>query len=154
MGNGITTHSQGPQPLKSSAVGEVCGQGPVLLEGYEGRVLYFLVAPCCSVSGFFGTVRPENPETDWDDNPGKPTLVIPVRHQVRNISSVHPTTIRVSSEIRSENYSSAYPTDDTPVLPWGVIPVRFGVFPAFFGPQNPKWTRMTRLGFPGLSSQW
>ena len=29
--------------------------------------------------GFLGLFRPENPETDWDDKPGKPRLVIPVR---------------------------------------------------------------------------
>ena len=32
-----------------------------------------------SVSGFFGPFRPENPETDWDDKPGLPRRVIPVR---------------------------------------------------------------------------
>ncbi len=70
-----------------------------------------------------------------------------VRHQVRDFSSVHPTTFRVRSEIRSENYSSAHPIDDTPGLPWGVIPVRFGVFPAFFGP---KKTEMDSDDAPGL----
>ena len=29
------------------------------------------------VSGFFGTFRPENPETDWDDKLGLPRVVIP-----------------------------------------------------------------------------
>ena len=29
--------------------------------------------------GFPGPVRPENPETDWDDTPGPPRRVIPVR---------------------------------------------------------------------------
>jgi len=32
-----------------------------------------------SVWVFFGCFRPENPETDWDDKPGLPRLVIPVR---------------------------------------------------------------------------
>ena len=32
-----------------------------------------------SVSGFFGPVLPENPETDWDDKHGFPRVVIPVR---------------------------------------------------------------------------
>ena len=32
-----------------------------------------------SVSCFFGPFRPENPETDWDDKPGLPRRVIPVR---------------------------------------------------------------------------
>ena len=31
-----------------------------------------------SVSRFFGPFRPENPETDWDDKPGLPRVVIPV----------------------------------------------------------------------------
>ena len=31
-----------------------------------------------SVSGCSGQKRPKKPETDWDDNPGKPRLVIPV----------------------------------------------------------------------------
>ena len=35
-----------------------------------------------SVSGFFGPFRPENPEEDWDDNPGLPGLVIPVRFRL------------------------------------------------------------------------
>jgi len=32
-----------------------------------------------SISGFSGHKKPKNPETDWDDKPGKPRLVIPVR---------------------------------------------------------------------------
>ena len=35
-----------------------------------------------SVSGFFGPVRPENTKTDWDDKPGLPRFVIPVRFEV------------------------------------------------------------------------
>ena len=35
-----------------------------------------------SVSGFFGPFRPENLETDWDDKPGLPRLVIQVRFRV------------------------------------------------------------------------
>ena len=35
-----------------------------------------------SVSGFFGPFRPENSETDWDDKPGLPRVVIPVRFKV------------------------------------------------------------------------
>ena len=58
-----------------------------------------------SVSGFPSPFRPKNRETDWDDTPGVPGLV---------------------------------------------IPVRFRVFPAFFGQKTPKRTGMTRLGSPGL----
>ncbi len=32
-----------------------------------------------SVLSIFGLFRPENPETDWDDKPWLPSLVIPVR---------------------------------------------------------------------------
>ena len=32
-----------------------------------------------SISGFSGRKEPRKPETDWDDNHGKPKLVIPVR---------------------------------------------------------------------------
>ena len=35
-----------------------------------------------SISGFFVPFRPEKPETDWDDKPGLPTVVNPVRFGV------------------------------------------------------------------------
>ena len=36
-----------------------------------------------SVSGCFGAVRPENPETDWDHKPGRlPRVVIPFRFRI------------------------------------------------------------------------
>ena len=35
-----------------------------------------------SVSGSCGRKGPNNPETDWDDNPGKPRLIIPIRFGV------------------------------------------------------------------------
>jgi len=35
-----------------------------------------------SVLGFSGRKGPSNPKTDWDDNPGNPRLVIPVRFGV------------------------------------------------------------------------
>ena len=35
-----------------------------------------------SISGFFSRKGPKKPETDWDDKPGKPRLVIPVRFWV------------------------------------------------------------------------
>ena len=31
-----------------------------------------------SISGYFCSFRPEKPETDWDDKPGLPKVVIPV----------------------------------------------------------------------------
>ena len=35
-----------------------------------------------SIWVFFGPFRPEKPETDWDDKPGLPRVVIPVRFGV------------------------------------------------------------------------
>ncbi len=35
-----------------------------------------------SVSGFSGRTGPKNAETVWDDNLGKPRLVIPIRFEV------------------------------------------------------------------------
>ena len=35
-----------------------------------------------SVSGFSGQKAPRNPDADWDDKPGKPRLVIPIRFKV------------------------------------------------------------------------
>ena len=66
-----------------------------------------------SVSGFFGPFRPENPETDWDDKPGLPRVVIPVRFGVFGL-------------FRPENPETDW--DDKPGLPRVVIPVRFGFF--------------------------
>ena len=86
----------------------------------------------------FGLFRPENPETDWDDKPGLPRVVIPVRFWV-------------FGPFRPENPETDW--DDKPRLPRVVIPVRFGFFWPFFGQKTPKRTGMTSLGFPGLSSQ-
>ena len=35
-----------------------------------------------SISKFFGFFRLENPQIDWDDEPGLPRLVIPVRFRL------------------------------------------------------------------------
>ena len=85
---------------------------------------------------FSGRKRPRNPETDWDDKPGKPRLVIPVR-------------FGVFCPKRAQNPETDW--DDKPGKPGLVIPVRFGVFQ----PKRTKQTRtgMTSLGNRGLSSQ-
>ena len=44
--------------------------------------LGFLGLSSQSVSGFFGPFWPENPETDWDDKPGLPKLVVQGRFRV------------------------------------------------------------------------
>ena len=103
-----------------------------------------------SIPGFFGPLRPENPETDWDDKPGFPRLVIPVRFGcfVGPFWPEKPET----------------DWDDKPGLPRLVIPgqawasqachpSRFGFFVALFGQKTPKQNGVTSLGFPGLSSQ-
>ena len=41
-----------------------------------------------SVSGFSGRKGPKNLETDWDDNPGKPKLVIPIRFGLGDVVGV------------------------------------------------------------------
>ena len=96
-----------------------------------------------SVSRFFGPFRPENPETDWDDKPGLPRVVIPVLFGVfgpflpENPRTDWMTNLGfpgLSSQFvsgffgpfRPENLKTAW--DDKPGLPRVVIPVRFGVF--------------------------
>ena len=74
-----------------------------------------------SVSGFSGRKGPKNPETEWDDNPGKPKLVIPVGFGVFWPKSAKKT--------RNGDYN--------PGKPRLVIPVRFGVF----WPNRAKKTR-------------
>ena len=92
-----------------------------------------------SVLGFSGRKGPKNLETDWDDNPGKPRLVIPVR-----FGDFWPK--------KTENPKTDW--DDNPGKPNLVIPVHLG----FFGPKrvkkHPKRTGMTTLGSPSLSSQF
>ena len=75
-------------------------------------------------SGFFGPFRPENPETDWDDKPGLPRGVIPVRFVFVWPFSAKEKTIT--------------DWDDKPGLPRVVIPIRFEVIWPFSArkPQN------------------
>ena len=91
-----------------------------------------------SVSGFVGPVRPENPETDWDDKTGLPRVVIPVCFGFFGPSW-------------PENPETDW--TDKPGFPRVVIPVCFGFFWALFGQKTSKRTGMTSLRFPGLSSQ-
>ena len=63
-----------------------------------------------SVLVFSGRKGANKPETDWDDNPGKPRLFIPVR-------------FRVFWPNRPET-----DWDDNPGKPRLAIPIRFGVF--------------------------
>ncbi len=54
--------------------------------------LGFLGLSSQSVSGFVGPFRPENAETGWDDKPGLPRVVIPVRcDQASELGSVPET---------------------------------------------------------------
>ena len=66
-----------------------------------------------SVSGFSGRKGPKKPEMDWDDNPGKPSLVIPIRFVV-----FWPKRLQ----------KPEMDWDDYPRKPRLVIPIRFGVF--------------------------
>ena len=86
-----------------------------------------------SVSGFLGRFRPENRETDWDDKPGLPRLVIPFR-------------FRFCGPFRPENPATDW--DDKPGLPRLVIPVRFGSsYIALFRPGLSSQSGLS-LGFP------
>ena len=66
-----------------------------------------------SASGLSGRTGPKNPKTDWDDNPGKPRLVIPIRFAFSG---------------RKGPKKPETDWDDNPGKPRLVIPVRFGVF--------------------------
>ena len=138
----------------SCAAGGVRGQGPVLLERCGGRVLCCwtsMGAGSCAVGGVWGQgpvflgcsllllacncgrSRHAHPY-HWDDKPGKPRRVIPVRFGVfwpkpRN------------------------GWDDTPGAPRRVIPDRFGVFWPKRAGKTRKRTGMTSLGSPGASSE-
>jgi len=81
-----------------------------------------------SVLGFSGQKEPEKHETDWDDNPGKPRLVIPVR-------------FGVFWPKNAKNTDTDW--DDNPGQPRLVIPVRCGLF----WPGNPEtdWDDKPRL---------
>ena len=96
-----------------------------------------------SILGFSGRKRPNNAETDWDDNLGKPRLVItPFRRFLAEQGQKNPkrtgmTTLGspgLSSQSVSgfsgrkgqENNETDW--DDDLAKPKLVIPVRFGVF--------------------------
>ena len=88
------------------------------LQAWEAKV-------CHHPSPFRGLLAEKgnkNTKTDWDDNPGKPRLVIPVRFGVFWPKKAKNTE-----------------TDCNPGKPRLVIPVRFGVF-------WPKRAKKTRNG--------
>ena len=95
-----------------------------------------------SVSRFFDSFRPENPETDWEWT-GMTSLGFP------GLSSQ--SVSRFFGPFRPENPETDW--DDKPGLPRVVIPFRFRFLLALFGQKTPKRIGMTSLGFPGLSSQ-
>ena len=84
---------------------------------------------------FVGPFWPENPKTDWDDKPGLPRVVIPVRFKV------------------FWPFSARKPPNGLGWASQGCYPSPLFGFLAPFGQKNPKPTGMTNLGFPGLSSQ-
>ena len=89
--------------------------------------------------GFFDPCWPEKPETDWDDKPGLPRLVIPVRFG--NFWSF--LARKPGNGLGGQAWASQ-----------ACHPSPFQGFLALFGRKTPKWTgMMTSLGFPGLSSQ-
>ena len=86
----------------------------------------------------FGPFRPQNPKMDWDDKPGLPRVVIPVRFGfllalfgLKNPKRIGMTSLGFPG-LSSQSVS--------------------GLFGSF-GQKTPKRTGMTSLGFPGLSSQ-
>ncbi len=91
-----------------------------------------------SISGFLGPFRPENPKTDWDDKPGLPRVVIPVR-----FGFFWPRSARKpQNELGGQAWASQ-----------GCHPSLFWDYVAPFGQKTPKRIGMTSLGFPGLLSQ-
>ena len=84
----------------------------------------------------YSPFRPENPETDWDDKPRFPRLVIPVR--------VCLVLFGWKTPKRTGMTSPGFP---------GLSSQSVSGFWALFGQKTPKRTGMTSLGFPGLSSQ-
>ena len=133
-----------------------------------------------SVSRFFGLFRPENPETDWDDKPGLPRVVIPVHFGFFvPFSAENPETDRfgflwalfgLKTPKRIGRTSLGFPglssqsvsgffgpfRPENPETDWvspGCHPSPFQGCLALFGQKTPKRTGMTNLGFPGLSSQ-
>ena len=115
-----------------------------------------------SVSGFFlFFYRQDNHETDWDDKPGFPRLVLPVRFKFSWPFSAPKRTGMMTSlgfpGLSSQSVSGFlgpfWPenpeTDwnDKPGLPRFVIPIRFGFFGPF-RPENLKRTCVTSPRFP------
>ena len=84
-----------------------------------------------SVSGFSGQKGPKIPETDWDDKPRKPRLVIPVRFGL-----FWPTRVKKPQAWEAQ----------------ACHPSPFRGFLAKKGNKKPKRTGMTSLGSPDLSS--
>ena len=103
-----------------------------------------------SVSGCSGQKRPKKPETDWDDNPGKPRLVIPVDFGVFWPKGAKKPRNGLGSPGFSSQSVSGFSGQKEPKKPetdWDdksgkprlVIPVRFRV-------SRPKRTTKTRNG--------
>ena len=120
------------------------------------------------ISGFSGRKGPKSPEMDWDDNPGKPRLVISIRFGFSGRKGPKNPKWTVMTTLGSPGLSfqslSGFSGregpknletdwDDNPGKPRLVIPVRFGVFWPNRANKNPKQTGMTTPGSPGLSSQ-
>ena len=117
-----------------------------------------------SVSRFVGPFRPENPETDWDDKPGFPRVVIPIhfaflspfsarraRKQTGMTSLGFPVLSSQSisgffGPLRPEKPETEW-DDNKPGLPRSVIPVRFDVF-GLFRPENPETDWDDKPGLP------
>ena len=116
-----------------------------------------------SVSRFVGPFRPENPETDWDDKPGFPRVVIPIhfaflspfsarkaRKQTGMTSLGFPVLSSQSvsgffGPVRPKNTETDW--DNKPGLPRVVIPVRFG-FCWPFSARKPKTDWNYKPGLP------
>ena len=103
-----------------------------------------------SASGLFGPFRPENPKTDWDDKPGLPRVVIPVRFLVFGpFRPENPETdwddklglprlvTGFSGILWPENPETDW--DDKPGLPRLVIPVCFRTFKPRNGVGRQAW---------------
>ncbi len=94
-----------------------------------------------SLSGFSGREGPKNLETEWDDTPGKPGLVIPIHFGLfwPKRATKHPTRTWMTTLERPGQSVSGFSGrkgpknlevdwDDNPGKPMLVIPVRFEVF--------------------------
>ena len=146
--------SRGRPGLSSQSISGFPGRnGPTTQKRTGMTTLGAPGSSCQSVSGFSGRKRQKNPETEWDDNPGKPKLVIPVRFGVfwpkranQNPKRTGMTTLG-SPGLSSQSVSGfsgrngpknlETDWDDNPGKPRLVIPGRFRVF----WPQRAKKTR-------------